>query len=156
MRPQAGVDRLKPVPPMHANDLPIGGAGGFACVPPFFSTPAGGGARRCPRLWHQACTPYRFSRLYGSSQKAVTVSAGGCGDVIDRKPAAWSDYGLKSQSRQTNHPPPRGTAAGYFCHRDGRGDTERANLANRLLRRLRDWVFPLLSKSKEGKRAMRC
>src|ERR1035441_2589063 len=23
MRPQAGVDRLKPVPPMHANDLPL-------------------------------------------------------------------------------------------------------------------------------------
>jgi hypothetical protein len=23
MRPQAGVDRLKPVPPMHANDLPV-------------------------------------------------------------------------------------------------------------------------------------
>ena len=25
MRPQAGVDRLKPVPPMHANDLPVVG-----------------------------------------------------------------------------------------------------------------------------------
>jgi hypothetical protein len=23
--PQAGVDRLKPVPPMHANDLPVVG-----------------------------------------------------------------------------------------------------------------------------------
>ena len=25
MRPQAGVDRLKPVPPMHAHDLPVVG-----------------------------------------------------------------------------------------------------------------------------------
>src|ERR1039458_4654676 len=25
MRPQAAVDRLKPVPPMHANDLPVVG-----------------------------------------------------------------------------------------------------------------------------------
>ena len=25
MRPQAGVDRLKPVPPIHANDSPVVG-----------------------------------------------------------------------------------------------------------------------------------
>src|ERR1035438_8199749 len=39
MRPQAGVDRLKPGPPMHANDLPVvGQAPCFRLPTAFFLT----------------------------------------------------------------------------------------------------------------------
>jgi hypothetical protein len=42
MRPQAGVDRLKPVPPMHANDLPWWGRR-FRLPTAFFLTFSGNG-----------------------------------------------------------------------------------------------------------------
>src|ERR1035438_2398043 len=52
MRPQAGIDRLKPVPPMRAKDLPVVGQalspGAFACQPHYFSPSQRGVAgKRC-------------------------------------------------------------------------------------------------------------
>src|ERR1035441_6796895 len=64
--------------------------------------------------------------VYGPSQQAVTVSAVGPGIFLIGNPPlrtiTHKDFKLAG--------PTRGTVAGYFCHRDGRGDTERAAFAN--------------------------
>src|ERR1039457_7021089 len=76
--------------------------------------------------WHQACTHYVFSWCTDRHRRAVTVSAVAPGiflkGITPLRTITHKNFNLAGQIRET--------VAGYFCHTEGRGDTQRATLAN--------------------------
>ena len=70
----------------------------------------------------------RVQSVYGSAQQAVTVSAVAPGIFLIGNPPVGAITNQNFNLVGTFEPPVKGTVAGYFRHRAGRGDTERATL----------------------------